>query len=93
MALLVIVGRRSAQDVLLDGLEKLEYRGYGFGGGCAGSGTAGIRVIKSKGRLTQLRQKLAAQALAQSFCGIGHTRWATHGEPSDVNSHPHSTRG
>jgi glucosamine--fructose-6-phosphate aminotransferase (isomerizing) len=84
------VGKHRAQDVLLEGLSKLEYRGYDSAGVALAQGGT-IRVVKTRGRLAALREKLAAAALPDSHCGIGHTRWATHGEPSDVNSHPHST--
>ncbi|MBQ2865326.1 MAG: glutamine--fructose-6-phosphate transaminase (isomerizing) [Clostridia bacterium] len=80
-------GIKSAVPVLLNGLYKLEYRGYDSAG-VALIEDDGLKVIKTKGRINTLDQKLQDEP-SSSRCGIGHTRWATHGEPSDVNAHPH----
>lgn len=82
-------GKRSAADILIEGLRNLEYRGYDSAG-IALFGQDGITTIKTKGRMDDLDTKVTAQK-PESGCGIGHTRWATHGEPSDVNAHPHNT--
>lgn len=83
-------GGENAVPKLLDGLCALEYRGYDSAGIAVFDEKKGLCTVKAKGRLTELRKKLDASPLCGS-CGIGHTRWATHGEPSDTNSHPHGT--
>ena len=83
------VGKRNCTDVLINGLSKLEYRGYDSAG-IAVFQDGKIAVAKSKGRLKDLEDKMEREGRPVGHVGIGHTRWATHGEPSDVNSHPHS---
>ena len=82
------VGKRSAVDVLIAGLSKLEYRGYDSVGISLFLNEK-ITTQKSKGRIDDMVKKIDLNELKPSFVGIGHTRWATHGEPSDINSHPH----
>lgn len=82
-------GEEQAAPILLDGLSKLEYRGYDSAGLAVRDGSSDVEVIKAKGRLKALREKTDEGASVKGTCGIGHTRWATHGEPSEKNAHPH----
>ena len=83
------VGKRQAAPILLDGLSKLEYRGYDSAGLAVRDGEGSVRVVKAKGRLRELSDKVDGGNTLKGNCGIGHTRWATHGEPSEINAHPH----
>ena len=82
-------GCRQAAPVLLDGLAKLEYRGYDSAGIAVRDGEKDVEIVKAKGRLRVLAEKTNDGMSMHGICGIGHTRWATHGEPSELNAHPH----
>ena len=88
--ILGFTGEHQAAPIILEGLSKLEYRGYDSAGMAVRDGEGEYQIVKAKGRLKTLAEKTDDGKAVYGTCGIGHTRWATHGEPSEINAHPHA---